>query len=72
MFLPNDPPEAGENNVIIDSYVDDLKSENYEASLTGELHSECGFFCKKDYIFTTKLYFQNDSQFSLNASMCYL
>ena len=53
MFLPNDPPEAGENNVIIDSYVDDLKSENYEVSLTGELHSECGVFCKKDYIFTT-------------------
>ena len=49
--LPNDPPEAAVNNVIIDGYVDDLTSENYEAFLTGELHSKCEFFCKKYYTF---------------------
>ena len=49
--LPNDPPEPAENNVIIDGYVDDLTSENYKASLTGELHNKCEFFCKKDYIY---------------------
>lgn len=37
--LLNDPPEVAENTVIIDGYVDDLTSENYEAFLTGELHS---------------------------------
>ena len=68
MSLPNDPPEAAQNNVIIDGYVDHLKSENYEASLTGEFHSKCEFFCKKDYIYLRpKLYFHNDSQFSLKA-----
>ena len=73
MFLPNNPPETADNNVMTDGYVDDLTSENYEASLTGELHSKCEFFCKKDYIYLRlKLYFQNDSQFSLNASRCYL
>ena len=71
--LPNDPPEAVENNFIIDGYVDDLISENYEASLTGELHSRCEFLCNKDYIYLRpKLYFQNGSQFSLNISVCYL
>ena len=49
--LPNDPIEAAANNVIIDGYVDDLTSENYETSLTGELHCKCKFFCKQDYIY---------------------
>ena len=73
MSLPNDLPEAAENNVIIDGYVDDLTSEKYEAFLTGELHSKCGFFCKNDYIYLQrKLYFDSDSQFSLNTPVYYL
>ena len=38
MSLPNDPPEATQNNVIIDGYVGDLTSENYEVSRTDGLH----------------------------------
>ena len=38
MSLPNDPPEATQNNVIIDGYVRDLTSENYEVSRTDGLH----------------------------------
>ena len=72
MSLPNDLPEAAENNAIIDGYVDDLTSEKYEAFLTGELHSKCGFFCKKDIYLRPKLYFDSDSQFSLNAPVYYL
>lgn len=49
--LLNDPSEVAENTVIIDGYVDDLTSENYKASLPGELHSKCEFFYKKDYIY---------------------
>ena len=73
MSLPNNPPETANNYVMIDGYVDDVTSENYEASVTGELHSKPEFFCKKDCTYLRpKLYFQNDSQFSLNASGCYL
>ena len=41
VYLSNYPPEAGESNVIIDGYVDDLTIEHCEASLTGELRSKC-------------------------------
>ena len=51
MSLPNDPPEAAKSNVIIDGYVDDLTTEHYEASLTGELRSKCEFFYKSNYIY---------------------
>ena len=70
--LLNDPSEVAENTVIIDGYVDDLTSENYEAFLTGELHSWIDFFCKKDYIYLRpKLYYQNGSQSLLETSVCY-
>ena len=53
---------------MIDGYVGHLASENYEAFLTGELHSKCEFFCKKDYIYLrSKLYLHNGSQCSLNT-----
>ena len=73
MSLSNDSSEAVESNVIIEGYVDDLTSEKYKASLNGELHGKCDFFYEKDYIYLQrKLYFHNDSQFSLNIPLCYL